>query len=241
LFKENSLDKELISFLKQQVVVVFLFFAITAIIIELCRSYLVQIIPFVTVVNSAHYFVEKYFLAGIIVLNYFMVLSGIYFFAKQSNFKFERAGFAPLLEDKIKPSKSKQNTQISIYGLGKNEVLQLDIDDFIFAKSDGHYIHIYYFVEKNNIGKQRIRSFLVRNSLKTLMSDVFQNFSHVSRIHKSHIINYNYAKSVRNFPNNKGGVMTMNFVALDIPIGVTKINNVNAYVLLNHRNILIYN
>lgn len=247
VLKETILKKDIISSLIQQVATCCLFFAITAFLLNEGLDYIITLdhiidqVPSLLYFSNKHYLRNNYILVGIILFNYLIIFYFIRFFINKKGIKIDYGGFSTSLEDKKNSKQLTNNKQLSIYGLGKNEVVHMGSDDFIFAKSDGHYIHIYYFVERNNVGNKRVRSILVRNSLKTLITEVFADFSYIARVHKSYIANYNYVKQVRNLPNNKGGIITMNFVNVDIPIGATKINNVNTYLLLNNTETPIYN
>jgi hypothetical protein len=247
VLKETILKKDIISCFIQQVLTICVFFAITAFLVNEGLDYIITLdhiinqVPSLLFFSDCHYLRTNYILVGIILFNYFIIFYFIRFFINKKDFKIDFGGFSTSLEDKKNSIQLSKNKQLSIYGLGKNEVVHMDSDDFIFAKSDGHYIHIYYFVERNNVGNKRVRSILVRNSLKTLITEVFADFSYIARVHKSYVANYNYVKQVRNLPNNKGGIITMNFVNVNIPIGATKINNVNTYLLLNNIKIPIYN
>jgi hypothetical protein len=247
VLKETILKKDIISSLIQQVATCCLFFAITAFLLNEGLDYIITLdhivdqVPSLLYFSNKHYLRNNYILVGIILFNYLIIFYFIRFFINKKGIKKDYDGFSTSLEDKKNSKQLTNNKQLSIYGLGKNEVVHMDSDDFIFAKSDGHYIHIYYFVERNNVGNKRVRSILVKNSLKTLIREVFADFSYIARVHKSYIANYNYVKQVRNLPNNKGGIITMNFVNVDIPIGATKINNVNTYLLLNNTETPIYN
>jgi hypothetical protein len=247
VLKETILKKDIISSLIQQVATCCLFFAITAFLLNEGLDYITTLdhiidqVPSLLSFSSKHYLRKNYILVGIILFNYLIIFYCFRFFINKKGIKIDYGGFSTSLEDKKNSKQLTNNKQLSIYGLGKNEVVHMDSDDFIFAKSDGHYIHIYYFVERNNVGNKRVRSILVRNSLKILITEVFADFSYIARVHKSYIANYNYIKQVRNLPNNQGGIITMNFVNVDIPIGASKINNVNTYLLLNNTETPIYN
>jgi hypothetical protein len=241
VLKETILNKDHLSFFIQQVITVFVFFVITAFIVDQSFDYILILFPFFSAVEESHYLEEKFVLVGIILFNYFIIFNYIRFFVKNTDVKLHYNNFLSSPENKMQLNESPNNKQLSIFGIGKNEVVHMVADDFIFAKSDGHYVQIYYFVERNNVGNKKVRSILVRNSLKILITEVFADFSYIARVHKSYIANYNYAKSIRNLPNNKGGVMAMGFVNINIPVGASKINNVNAYLLLNNTDIPIYN
>ncbi|MFT4801089.1 MAG: hypothetical protein ACI93N_000854 [Flavobacteriaceae bacterium] len=247
VLKETILKKDIISSLMQQIVTICLFFAITAFLLNKGLDYIITFdhiidqVPSLLFFSNEHYLRKNYILVGIILFNYLIIFCFIHFYINKKDLKIDYGGFLTSLEDKKNSKQLSNNKQLSIYGLGKNEVVHMDSDDFIFAKSDGHYIHIYYFVERNNVGNKRVRSILVRNSLKTLITEIFADFRYIARVHKSYVANYNYVKQVRNLPNNKGGIITMNFVNVNIPIGATKINNVNTYLLLNNTETPIYN
>jgi hypothetical protein len=240
VLNENILKKDFLSCCIHRIIVVFIFFMVTALLFMLVISFVSKFIPSFNSFQERHYLEEKFILGTIVFLNLFLILYFIRSVIKEDNFKIEFKSIVPeVLAEKAAPVYL--SNKFSIYGLNKGEVVHMDSNDFIFAKSDGHYIKIYYFVKRTNTGRKSVRSILIRNSMKSMFLDVFVSIKHIDRVHKSYAINYNYIKSVRNLPYNKGGILTMNFVNINIPIGFTRINKVNTYLLLNKLDVPIYN
>ena len=238
VLNDTFFKDDLLSFFIQQVVTVFVFFAITGFFLDKIFVSIAALIPFVNTFQGGHYLAGKFTIVAIILFNYFIILNYLRFIMDKRGIHLDCSSLSGGSTTKSK--ESYVNNKLSIYGLNKNEVVHMDSKDFIFAKSDGHYMKIYFFAERNNIGNKRVRSILVRNSLKKMITEVFADFDHIARVHKSYIINYSYVKKVRNLPNNKGGVIDMSFVDIKIPIGFTKIENVNTYLLMNNLDVPIY-
>jgi len=240
ILSETILKKDSISYLMQQIVTVSVFFAVVFFPLDRGSGLISNLIPFFNDFQWRDHFYQKFILDAVIVFNYFIIFNYIRFDANKRGVKLDYKSFSQNSYIKRKSNDSRNN-QLSIYGLSKDEVVHMKADDFIFAKSEGHYLKVYYFLERNNTDNKKIRSILIRNSLKKLSLDVFKDFEHIARVQKSYIINYNYVENIRILPNNKGGTVSMSFLNINIPVSVTKIDDLNAYMLINNIDIPIYN
>lgn len=84
---------------------------------------------------------------------------------------------------------------ISILGLNNEEKIVVKPDDFLFAKSEGHYIKLYYLATSHN-DKICLKKRIIRNSMKNVESMITGNKS-IFRIHKSYIANVGKVSKVR--------------------------------------------
>lgn len=95
----------------------------------------------------------------------------------------------------IKKLGSKNNfinkNEFFITGKNRNESLKLNVHQFIYAKSEGHYIKISYF-KKNT---KNIKFYTLRNTISTVESQL-SDYDSLFRCHKSYIINISFLKSV---------------------------------------------
>ncbi len=85
----------------------------------------------------------------------------------------------------------------TIYGKNCNEQINVIKDGFIFAKSDGHFIKVYYRCAQS----KQIKSSLIRNSMTNLGYQTM-DFNTIYRCHKSYFVNLNHLKNIRT--SNKG-------------------------------------
>lgn len=110
---------------------------------------------------------------------------------------------------------SKNRKDLKLIGKNKNEHLIIDNKNFILAKSEGHYIKIYYLMEKN------LKSYIIRNTMKNIEL-VTSNYHNIYRCHKSFLLNLNYVKSIIG-NSNKSHIYT-EFYPEKIPISKEKIS-----------------
>ncbi len=82
-----------------------------------------------------------------------------------------------------KPNESKE-VQVSLLGEGKNEQLQINMEDFLFARASANYSEIFH-MEDNGLKK-----ILLRSSMNNL-EDQLQNFDAVERVHRGYLVNLN--------------------------------------------------
>ncbi|NER13042.1 hypothetical protein GWK08_06300 [Leptobacterium flavescens] len=123
---------------------------------------------------------------------------------------------------KIPGENMEVNTEkISIRGKNKNEQLELCNDTFILAKSEGHYVKIYYY----NAFRQT-RHYLMRNSLKELEKLTRQS-SNICKCHKSYLINMDCVKSVIENPN-RPYIYLRDFKG-KIPVSKEKVQEIKEY------------
>jgi len=80
---------------------------------------------------------------------------------------------------------------LKLNGKNKNEQLIINRNDFICAKSEGHYIKVYYLHHKS----QRVNNYVLRNTMKNFEHSII-DYNTLYRCHKSFFININYLKSI---------------------------------------------
>ncbi|NER13040.1 hypothetical protein GWK08_06290 [Leptobacterium flavescens] len=114
-----------------------------------------------------------------------------------------------------KQYKSKSNEKITIIGKNKNEYLELFSGTFIYAKSEGHYVKIYYF----NAFRQ-VRHYLMRNTMKEL-EKFTEHCNSIYKCHKSYLVNLSYIKSLLE-TSNKAYIYMLDFKH-KIPVSKDKI------------------
>jgi DNA-binding LytR/AlgR family response regulator len=121
-----------------------------------------------------------------------------------------------------------------INGLNKNESVYTKIDNFIFAKSEGHYIKVYYIVERVHGKHEVVKSLLVRNSMKALLSTVFKDIKGIMRVQNSYIINCTHLKYLKFANFNKTAHIEMDYIKNRIPVSANKINELETYLINNN-------
>ncbi len=173
--------------------------------------------------------------AMLIIFYQFLVMLLKYFFVDSLN-KERNAGFN--LKNLSREGASK-NSKLTIVGLNKNEVVDFNSKDFLYAKSEGHYIKIYYLADKTNSLNPVVRSIIIRNSMRNLGEGVLSDIITIDRVHKSYFVNYEHVKSLKTI-NHKGGILTLSLLDIKIPVGKTNINRVLSYVTLNAPSVTIY-
>jgi len=117
----------------------------------------------------------------------------------------------------IKNNQAKKNFEnkrkLLLIGKNKNESLTLDLNQFVYAKSEGHYIKIIYIHEKT----KKIKFHTLRNKISTIESQL-SDFDSIFRCHQSYIINLHYLKSVI---GNKNKAYARLIYSENIPISNT--------------------
>lgn len=86
---------------------------------------------------------------------------------------------------------NKNQKKLKLSGKNKDEHLIINRDNFICAKSEGHYIKVYYLCHKS----QRLINYVLRNTMNNLEYDTI-NHNTIYRCHKSFFINIDYLKSI---------------------------------------------
>jgi len=113
----------------------------------------------------------------------------------------------------------KDKTQLVLIGKNKNERLTMSVDQFIYAKSEGHYVKIIYLHEKTK--KQKF--YTLRNKISTIETQL-SYFDSIFRCHQSYIINLHYLKSVI---GNKNKAYARLIYSENIPISNTYFEYLN--------------
>jgi hypothetical protein len=112
----------------------------------------------------------------------------------------------------------------------------MNCDGFLYAKSEGHYVNIFYKIRIVSI----VRSGIVRSSMIKLGVDVFGNCASITRVHKSYFVNLNHVKSLRVLPNTKSGVFTLSILNITLPLGKSKLSGIMSFIEVSQLDIIIY-
>jgi len=110
-------------------------------------------------------------------------------------------------------------TIISIRTLVKEEAFQMDVSDFLFAKSDGNYMELYFFVNESEY------SVLKRISLKDFYKQL-SSFPWILKTHRSYLLNINYIKEIKG--NAQGYKIYLHDCQLTVPVSR---NNISQFEL----------
>lgn len=94
------------------------------------------------------------------------------------------------------------NEMLTFKGLNKEEEVEVPIEDFMYIKSEGHYIKIYYKTK----GINGVAFKTIRNSIKNLLCALSANIP-IVRVHKSYLVNTGQIKYSR--LNSLGGVVCL--------------------------------
>jgi len=113
----------------------------------------------------------------------------------------------------------KNKRRLLLIGKNKNESLSLDINQFVYAKSEGHYIKIIYIHEKT----KKTKFYTLRNKISVIESQLSE-FDTILRCHQSYIINLHYLKSVT---GNKNKAYARLVYSENIPISNTYFEYLN--------------
>lgn len=111
---------------------------------------------------------------------------------------------------------SQTDDDLIIYGKNKDEFRKLSMDDFVYAKSEGHYLKVFYHESVSDLAKSAdIQWFIIRNSMKNL-KEMMRSHDNIIRIHKSYLINTHKIKYATPGLNN-GGHITIILNNIKIP------------------------
>jgi len=113
----------------------------------------------------------------------------------------------------------KSKRKLILTGKNKNESFTIDLDQFVYAKSEGHYIKIIYLQEN----LKKIKFHTLRNKISTIESQLSE-FDTIFRCHQSYIINLHYLKSVT---GNKNKAYARLVHSENIPISNTYFEYLN--------------
>ncbi len=86
----------------------------------------------------------------------------------------------------MRVDENQTDTQIIIYGYGKDDELKLDIDKFVFAESKGNYVYV--TTKDPNIFQLKTTS--MRLSLQEFQKQMV-SMNNIERVHKSFVVNMN--------------------------------------------------
>lgn len=112
-------------------------------------------------------------------------------------------------------SKRSITSKILIETQVKSDAIELDIQQFIFAKADGNYVEIYLQSEKTIKVLKRI-------SLSELET-ILKPYSNIIRTHRSYLVNLNYLKNVTG--NAQGYKLSLQYCDNKIPVSRNKLHH----------------
>ncbi len=127
---------------------------------------------------------------------------------------------------------------LTIAGLNKDEVVTFSSKDFIYAKSDGHYIKMFYLLCSTNLERPMVKSILIRNSMKSMENELLKVL-HILRVHNSFFVNLRMVKYYRG--NSKGGLLVLTLLNIKVPVSKRNVNRTKSILILNHPHVLIHN
>jgi len=111
-----------------------------------------------------------------------------------------------------------ENSKISITTNLKNEKLQFDINNLLFAKADGNYVELF-------LKEEKVNKVLKRITIKELES-VLKPYSNIIKTHRSYLVNIYHIKNVSG--NAQGYKLQLNNFDETIPVSRNMITNFNA-------------
>ncbi len=115
------------------------------------------------------------------------------------------------------------NSKISIKTNLKNEKLQFDINNLLFARADGNYVEIF-------LKEEKINKILKRITIKELES-ALKPYSNIIKTHRSYLVNMYHIKNVTG--NAQGYKLQLSNFDETIPVSRNMITNFNARMKSN--------
>lgn len=106
-----------------------------------------------------------------------------YLLMKQKNKKVTEPN---IIDQKLKEAKA-----LTLCGKNKNECLELTVSQFVYIKSEGHYVKVHYLAGKT----KKIESKVLRASMKDMELSTLTS-SKIMRCHKSYLVNLDYVHNV---------------------------------------------
>lgn len=108
--------------------------------------------------------------------------------------------------------------KVRLKGKNENELLEIEISQFIVAKSDGHYIKIFYLS-----WNKEFKQFILRNSMANMEQQLI-SVDQTYRCHKSYLINLGYLKSAYTNSVKKTSFVKLLHYSEPIPVSPKKID-----------------
>ena len=130
------------------------------------------------------------------------------------------------------------DVNLTIAGLNKDEVVTFSSKDFIYAKSDGHYIKVFYLLCSTNLERPMVKSILIRNSMKSMEKELLKVLN-ILRVHNSFFVNLKMVKYYRG--NSRGGLLVLTLLNIKVPVSKRNVNRTKSILILNHPHVLIHN
>lgn len=98
---------------------------------------------------------------------------------------------------------------ITIHSKNKSNALQINGSKFLFAKSDGNYIDIFY------LSNDKVISETIRTPLKTLQNQI-ESYGNLIQCHRTYIINIQHLEQI--IGNRRSAIAKLKFGKQEIPI-----------------------
>ena len=173
--KENwTIGKELLLSI-MVFVTIFIFNYIFFIVIVIDNSRLLSV-PFFLKIGSRVITTGTAIFASVLWANYIIILKRNIKNVSMQN---------EILTEKLNEHIQKKNKQlVRVESFLKNEIIEFNIDDLLFIKSEGNYIEVY---TKTN---EKVKMNLYRASLQTI-DDKLSEFPFIIRTHRSYLVNIN--------------------------------------------------
>ncbi|MDO5978129.1 LytTR family transcriptional regulator DNA-binding domain-containing protein [Flavivirga spongiicola] len=118
---------------------------------------------------------------------------------------------------------------LNLIGKNKDENLVINSDCFICAKSEGHYIKVYYLCGKS----KRFNSSILRNTMKNIDNQTV-DFENIYRCHNSYFLNLDFLTSV--IGNSNKAHAYLKHYSPKVPISKNKIEYLKEIVFNNKLN-----
>jgi len=101
---------------------------------------------------------------------------------------------------------------VEIFGRNKNEAYRLDLNRFLYAKSEGHYLKI----ALKNLINNGVEYIIIRNSLGSLTQQLL-SIDVICQCHRSYLINLNFIEEFNSI-KGKGKEVKLKFSKNIIPV-----------------------
>lgn len=109
-------------------------------------------------------------------------------------------------------------TYIVFEGRNKGEYLKILLSEFLYAKSDTHYIDVLFFDSTTNTSKQ----YQLRNSLKEI-EDHLSPHQSIYRCHKSYLVNLDNVLFLKKTNSNTNHLVIKHLKDEEIPVAKNKV------------------
>ncbi len=156
-----------------------------------------------------------------------IVLNIVVFFLLKNKYvkkTFKKNSPNPLTTRNVKKrtvkTKAKQNENIILKGKNKEEVLEIKLCQFIYAKSHGHYIRIHFYNNSVYQTENNMKSIIIRSSMVALLEQLKDFPNVIARNHKSYIINILKISAIRTVGSSSR--LVLNNLNISLPVSKGK-------------------